>query len=190
MHSHLHDRCNENDWRQFFSLGVDELRWLSNTLTGDEELATKILSAALEQSLKGTDRIFRDWMVRWARRLIILVCVETVRPAASIGLPCHCQVHGADLKTSDPGSIEVLFELPRDLLQQKLLRLDALRRFTFVLRAIERYSRRETALLLNIDDRICEAAYLQACISLQEGDSNVTPMTSQSELSVAFQTAS
>ena len=40
--------------------------------------------------------------------------------------------------------------------------MDALSRFVFVLRAVEGYSRRDAALLLNIDDRACEWVYVWA----------------------------
>jgi hypothetical protein len=50
-----------------------------------------------------------------------------------------------------------------------LLRLDALSRFVFVLRALEGDSRRDTSLLLSIDDRVCEWVYLWAASALYSG---------------------
>ncbi len=55
---------------------ASQLHWLCYTLTGDEELTAKVLDAALEQSLKGADGVFREWMLSWARRLTIKVCVS------------------------------------------------------------------------------------------------------------------
>lgn len=77
------DMCGQNDFRRLFGSSASQLHWLCYTLTGDEELTAKVLDAALEQSLKGADGVFREWMLSWARRLTIKVCVRIVRPAAS-----------------------------------------------------------------------------------------------------------
>jgi len=63
-----HDKCTKSDYRQLFAASAEPLRWLRCTPTGDEKLSEKMLEAALEQSLKRAERIFRDWMLRWARR--------------------------------------------------------------------------------------------------------------------------
>src|SRR5215470_4099307 len=76
----LDERCTSNDYRRLFAGSAEGLGWLCYLLTGDEELSEKLLDAALEQSLKGSDHVFREWMVSWARRLIIRVCIDTMRP--------------------------------------------------------------------------------------------------------------
>src|SRR5215813_1738741 len=78
----MNDRCTENDYRTLFATSVEELRWLCYTLTGNDSLSDKAMDAALEQSLKGANRVFREWMLSWARRLIIRFCIGAVRPAA------------------------------------------------------------------------------------------------------------
>jgi DNA-directed RNA polymerase specialized sigma24 family protein len=163
----VNDRCSESDYQELFASSKGALRWLCYTLTGDEELSEKALDAALEQSLKGAGQVFREWMVSWARRLIIKFCIATARPTApSMGThPYYWQL--ADLGSVNPEQIELALSLPSDVLQWKLLRLGALCRFVFVLRALEGYSRRDTALLLNIDDRACEWAYAQALTAIQ-----------------------
>ena len=164
---YMNDRCTESDYRALFASSGEELRWLCYTLTGDEELSDKALDAALEQSLKGATRVFREWMLSWARRLIIRFCISTVRPAAeSIGQRAYFP-SPTELASVAPDQIEAILDLPADCLQRKLLRLDALSRFVFVLRAIEEYSRRDTALLLEIDGRTCEWLYAQAVRALQ-----------------------
>ncbi|HEY1271680.1 MAG TPA: sigma factor-like helix-turn-helix DNA-binding protein [Terriglobales bacterium] len=162
-----HDRCTESDYRSLFASSRERLRWLCYSLTGDEPLSEKAVDAALEQTLKGAELIFREWMSSWARRLMIKFCIATVRPVATgvASRPCSCQE--VELGWFDPAGRDALINLPADALQQKLLRLETLPRFVFVLRAIEGYSRRETALLLGIDDRTCEWAYASAARGLQ-----------------------
>lgn len=160
-------RCEESDFRRVFGSSTSQLHWLCYTLTGSEELARKVLDAALEQSLKGAGSVFREWMVSWARRLVIKVCIVTVRPSS-------CDV-GRDLHSSqwiqfaavDSEQLDLALSLPSDVLQQKLLRLDTLSRFVFVLRALEGYSRRDTALLLDLDDRTCELVYSRGVRAIQ-----------------------
>jgi DNA-directed RNA polymerase specialized sigma24 family protein len=162
----VNDRCTENDYLALFASSKRELRWLCYTLTADEELSERALEAALEQSLQGAGRIFREWMLSWARRLIIKFCIATIRPAAlGVGHPYYMQP--TEFGSVNPEQIELALSLPSDVLQWKLLRLDELSRFVFVLRALEGYARRDTALLLNIDDRACEWAYAQALSAIQ-----------------------
>jgi DNA-directed RNA polymerase specialized sigma24 family protein len=160
------DRCTQNDYVSLFADSAEPLRWLCNTLTGDEELSEKVLRAAFEQALKGADRVFRNWMVSWARRLIIQGCIALVRPTA------HCMEEGVCMDTRDNGSeisekVELALGQPSDALQQRLLHLDPLPRFVFLLRALEGYSRRETALLLEIGDRACESIFIGALEAVQ-----------------------
>src|SRR5262252_5235613 len=87
------DRCTQNDYVQLFADSAEPLAWLCYTLTGDKALSEKVLGAALEQSLKGADRVFRDWMVSWARRLIIQACIRHMRPTGQGMEECVCLHH-------------------------------------------------------------------------------------------------
>jgi DNA-directed RNA polymerase specialized sigma24 family protein len=159
------DRCTQNDYVQLFADSAEPLRWLCYTLTGDKALSEKVLSAAFEQSLKGADRVFRDWMVSWARRLIIQACIRLMRPTAQSMEECVCIHHRKEDGISD--LLELALSQPSEVLQQRLLNLDPLPRFVFVLRALEGYSRRDTALLLEIGDRTCESIYIEALDAVQ-----------------------
>jgi DNA-directed RNA polymerase specialized sigma24 family protein len=77
---------------------------------------------------------------------------------------CFC-LHKGEYGISD--LLEIALSQPSDLLQQRLLNLDPLPRFVFVLRALEGYSRRETALLLEIGDRACESIFTGALKAVQ-----------------------
>jgi DNA-directed RNA polymerase specialized sigma24 family protein len=159
------DRCTQNDYVQLFADSAEPLRWLCYTLTGDKALSEKVLSAAFEQSLKGADRVFRDWMVSWARRLIIQACIRLMRPTAQSMEECVCIHHRKEDGISE--LLELALSQPSEVLQQRLLNLDPLPRFVFVLRALEGYSRRDTALLLEIGDRTCESIYIEALDAVQ-----------------------
>lgn len=159
------DRCTQNDYVQLFADSAEPLRWLCYTLTGDKALSEKVLSAAFEQSLKGADRVFRDWMVSWARRLIVQACIRLMRPTAQSMEECVCIHHRKEDGISE--LLELALSQPSEVLQQRLLNLDPLPRFVFVLRALEGYSRRDTALLLEIGDRTCESIYIEALDAVQ-----------------------
>jgi len=176
----MNDRCTENDYRTLFATSVEELRWLCYTLTGDDSLSDKAMDAALEQSLKGASRVFREWMLSWARRLIIRFCIGAVRPAASFSQGTYRKSHAESSVNAD--DVSAILDLPSDRLQKKLLELDPLPRFVFVLRAIEEYSRRDAALLLDIDDRSCEFAYSRAVQALRFKAFEVKPFGAGMEL--------
>jgi len=161
------DRCTQNDYVRLFEDSAEPLRWLCYTLTGDEELSAKILEAALRQSLKGADRVFREWMASWARRLIIQVCIDTVRPTGASLEERVCPLHQGSDDHESENLLELVLSQSSDTLQDKLLRLQPLSRFVFVLRALEGYSRRETALFLEIGDRACESIYTKTVKALQ-----------------------
>jgi DNA-directed RNA polymerase specialized sigma24 family protein len=160
------DKCTQNDYVRLFTDSSEPLRWLCHTLTGDAELSEKILKAAFEQSLKGADCVFRDWMVSWVRRLIIQACITLLHPTGSSAEECCCLSHREEpSRISD--QMELALSQPSDALQQRLLHLDPLHRFVFVLRGLEGYSRRETALLLGIGDRACESIFVGALKAVQ-----------------------
>jgi DNA-directed RNA polymerase specialized sigma24 family protein len=167
------DRCTSNDYRRLFAGSAERLRWLCYMLTSSEELSEKLLNAALEQSLKGSDHVFREWMISWARRLIIRVCIDTMRPqVAGISRSAYL-LPPMRLDAIDPERLSDVLSLPAEVFQERLLQMDVLSRFVFVLRGLEGYSRRETSLLLNIDDRACEWIYVRAAEAM-EADAEFT----------------
>lgn len=177
--------CDGEDFRSLFASPTNQLEWLCYTLTGNKELSGKVLKAALEQSLRGADGVFREWMLSWARRLTIKVCIELVRPAASRIMQRPYFSHVMATGLVDSSELEIVLSQPSDLLQQSLLSLEPLPRFVFVLRALEGYSRRDTGLLLNLDDRTCEWIYSQATIEMRGRIGTLTSMCSAPELASA-----
>jgi DNA-directed RNA polymerase specialized sigma24 family protein len=151
-----------------FATSKEQLHWLCYTLTGNAELSDQALDAALQQSLKGAGEVFRDWMWSWARRLIVKLCIAIVRPAAMKSEDQTCMCHEVKSASLNGFEREILLGLPLEELQRRLLQLDPLERFAFVLRAIEGYSRHDAALLLDMEDRPCELAYLRAAKTLAQ----------------------
>lgn len=160
------ERCTQRDYSRLFAGSAEPLQWLAFTLTGDEELSDRILAAGLEQSLKDAEHVFREWMVSWARRLIIKTCIHAMRPWTSDLAQAAYPLLPVRLDAVSRDRLSGVLNLPSEALQQRLLELDVLSRFVFVLRALEGYSRRETSLLLNIDDRTCEWIYVKAAEQL------------------------
>jgi DNA-directed RNA polymerase specialized sigma24 family protein len=181
------NRCNENDCRGLFKASARELQWLCYTLTGDQKLAEQAIHAALEQSLKGATQVFRGWMLSWARRLIIKFCIATERPWTSQLAQSAYPLRPMAVSTESSGHLARVLSQPPEVLQQALLRLDVLSRFVFVMRAMEGYTRRDTSLLLNIDDRACEWIYMWATSSLFSDVEQVEPSVNheQPELCLA-----
>lgn len=165
--SRSHERCTSSDYRQLFAGSAERLRWLCYLLTADEDMSDQLLDAALEQSLKGSDHVFREWMVSWARRLIIRVCAETMRAQITATAQSVYMLPPMRRDAIDQERIAQVMNLPAEIFEERLLRLDVLSRFVFVLRAMEGYSRRDTSLLLNIDDRSCEWTYVRAAEALE-----------------------
>lgn len=153
------EKCTAEDCRALFGSSREELRWLCYTLTGDGELSDKAMDAALQQSLKGAGQVFRGWMLNWARRLLVKFCIATVRPSEGPLTQSAYPLFPGNVGEVNTHDVRDLLSLPAGTLQQIVMRLDAFSRFVFVLRALEGYTRRDTALLLNIDDRACEWVY-------------------------------
>ena len=97
------------------------------------------------------------------RRLIIKFCITTVRPAELSPV----QLSNSS-KAVNGRHIQELLSQPSEALQKLLLQVEPLPRFVFVIRAMEGCNRRDTALLLNIDDRTCESAYAYAVEALRK----------------------
>lgn len=160
------DRCTQNDCARVFADSAEQLRSLAETLTGEAELGERVLKAALDQAMRGADRIFQGWMVSWTRRLIVIASAEIVKPwtlAESLEFYPPLPVAFAAADRPKPDAVNTPPGLPR------LKQLDALHRFVYVLRAVEGYSRRETSLLLNLNDRLCEWIYLRASAAMNSG---------------------
>jgi DNA-directed RNA polymerase specialized sigma24 family protein len=155
------DRCTVDDYRRLFASNPDRLQWLCQTLTCDKHRARLSFDHALDQSLDSASLVFREWMLTWAQRLIIKSCITTMhsdiqKAAGSVS------AFPANRSLSDSRVSEQLLQMASEFLQEKLLALDVFSRFVVVLRFLKHYSRRETALLLNVNEMLCAAAEFPA----------------------------
>jgi DNA-directed RNA polymerase specialized sigma24 family protein len=165
------DRCNAEDYRGLFAREADQLHLLCNTLTGDESRSRLSFDDALNRSLESANGVFREWMPSWARRQVIKSCIRTmvsdIRSLARSFSPSRTNQSLLDSEIS-----EQVCKMAPAVLQGKLLALDVLSRFVIVLRITENYSRRETALLLDVDEMTCASAYLRAGASMADPESH------------------
>jgi len=165
------DRCTQNDFVRLFADSGESLRWLGITLTGDADVTEEMLRKALEHCQKSAERVFRGWMTSWARRSVIKACIDAARPLPLAAGNEMYSVNAIELNGMQRFRSNTAHTMPSPVLQQRLLGLDALHRFVFVLRAVEGYSRRETSLLLNLDSRFCEWIYRRATFAIETSQS-------------------
>lgn len=152
-----------NEFDNLFSSEGERFRWLSHILTGNLEEAQAAFDDAFDQSHKSSHRVFRNWMASWVRRLIIKSSIgimqSQIKDAANA-------LSGSSLSHHKYRSVKLL-DLQPEMLERHLPQLDELSRFVLVLRSVERYSRRETSLLLGISEAVCDRAYYQGAERLQ-----------------------
>ena len=149
---------------------LSKMRWLGWALTGDEDLTNSILLAALEQTGLGREAGRHEWLAIWARRLVIKDCVAALRPGISAAEHRACSI-GRPLTNKDRELLTRIVESPSDSLRLSLQELCVLARFAFVLREIEGFSRKQTALVLNVSEEECDRAYLRASLTLVQSRS-------------------
>jgi DNA-directed RNA polymerase specialized sigma24 family protein len=128
--------ATNEDVRRIFTENMDRLYLLSFLLTGDHESAEQCFVGGLEDSV-GANQIFRKWSHSWAKRAIIHNAIRVLQSRAVHANfpPAVLSQNGLALPVGD-------FELYR------VLALEDLERFVFVMSVLERYSDQECALLL------------------------------------------
>lgn len=159
------DRCTTDDFEELFVSCENQFHWLCYMLTGNLDRASQTLNHALQASFQSATRIFREWIMKWARREIIKACI----------LQMHGDIQRA-ARSLSPGREKERLQQGKGLyrisratsegLEASILALDALSRFVVVLRDLEGYSRRETLLLLGVDETTCDLAHELALLSM------------------------
>jgi hypothetical protein len=144
---------------------LSRMRWLGWVLTGDEHLTNSILLAAQEQTGLGREPGRHELLATWARRLVIKDCVAALRPWISASEHGACST-GRPFTHEDRELLARVVESRSDSLRLRLQALCVLARFAFVLRAMEGFSQKQTALVLNVSEEECGRAYLQASLTL------------------------
>lgn len=150
------ERFTAAECRALFMHEAAQLRLLCDVLTADEQRSRSSFDDAARRSMESAAGVFREYMLSWMRRMVIKSCIRVMwteihnlarrfSPLATAALP--------DLVASGPAC-----QMTLKRFKSELVCLDALSRFVFVMRVLENYSRRETALLLGIDEITCAAA--------------------------------
>ena len=130
---------------QFSTEDMTLLYSLALLLTGDHTMAEQCFLAALDECRKGSN-VFPEWTRSWSRRAIIKQAIRLARPMPTFRVP---------------------EALPEDLANRmnapgRLGRLPAFERFVFAMSALEKYSVRECAALLNCRARDVEQSRVRA----------------------------
>ncbi|MGE5321420.1 MAG: hypothetical protein ACM3SW_01065 [Actinomycetota bacterium] len=155
MHKAIQDeRCTVKECLALFTGNADHLHLLCDILTFDPKQSQLSFDDALSRALEDAGGVFREYMLPWARRMVIKSCIRAMwtdiqnlaRNVSRLRLPLQ--------ELIAPGHLP---QMTLKTLQSKLIPLDVLSRFVVVMRIVENYSRRETALLLGIDEDTCTA---------------------------------
>ena len=147
-----------------FSQHREELEWLANFLTGDEQIAAACLvdACALAES---ENPGLQEWLLKCAS-------LSTIRSAAQIQQRRIAQLSSAyKQRGCIHGGHTVLSSDWREVLVEESsvvsARLDIFCRFALVICGLEKRSANEAALLLGVDPTSVEGAYCAAIKSLE-----------------------
>lgn len=130
------DHAMPADFCQMFNDHVDDLYTLALLLTADHHKADQCFVAGLEDCLQGNP-VFREWAQSWARRTVIKNAIRMISPS-----PLRNETETAT------GTYEPLFS-ELDTPAAAIGRLQPFDRFVYVLSVLERYSDRESSILLH-----------------------------------------
>jgi len=136
------DYASAEDFRRAFSDERDALARLLFLLTGDQETTEQCLVAGLEDSVKNTDRVFKEWAGTWVKRAIIQKAIFLLKPRPPQHAMSSTLEHAAEIEVTLPSISD------RDLAKRSALVLDNFERFVFVITVLEGYSEHHCALLL------------------------------------------
>jgi DNA-directed RNA polymerase specialized sigma24 family protein len=136
---HPSEYATVEDFRNIFTEETNKLHLLALLLTGDEAKAEQCFVAGLEDSVS-SNKVFRDWARSWAKRTIIKNAIEAIQPRPSV--PVGSSRTTLQKKGMLPSRSALHVEL------QRVLALEDLDRFVFVMSVLEGYSEKECSLLL------------------------------------------
>jgi DNA-directed RNA polymerase specialized sigma24 family protein len=152
------DNANEyatsEDFCRIFTQETNGLYQLSFLLTGDDEKAQQCFVAGLEDSIKANN-VFKEWAHSWAKRAIIENAIHVLRPQptdADSSAPAKVVFEKSKLRIIRDGHLEV----------DSVLALEDFERVVFVMTVLERYSDRDSALLIGCSIEEIRAARICA----------------------------
>ena len=167
--------ATQDEFCRIFAEDENALYLLALLLTADASKAEQCFVAGLEDSIQ-VNRVFKEWVRSWSRRMIIKNAIRMISPAPG-------QVNGAPPASDSDG---VTLDLGSAL--TAVLQLAPFERFVFVMSVLEGYSIQECSILLNCTKQyveIVQAGALQH-VALAEAH-RVTPVVPGSDIAQATQ---
>jgi DNA-directed RNA polymerase specialized sigma24 family protein len=143
---------------------MNKLQLLALLLTGDEAKAEQCFVAGIEDSVS-SNSVFRDWAHSWAKRTIIKNAIEVIQPRPSV--PGDFSRTTLQKNRTLPSSSAPHVEL------QRVLALEDLDRFVFVMSVLEGYSEKECSLLLGCSPLEVHDARIRALDHIGQNSSAV-----------------
>ena len=155
--------CNSGDFDQL-ALCAGQMYFIALVLADDEEFAARWTRDSFDRLLSG-NRPFDDWRKRWARRLTIMACIKRKRSELQLEV-FTSEFWEQSLANLSEYVVKSYREISADSIQRGVRSLPLLPRFVFVSRSLEHNTAVDTALLLEIDRKTCEAAGAYALAAL------------------------
>ena len=150
------------DFLRVFDEDMRGLYQLSCLLTADHQKGEKCFVAGMEDCVK-ENRVFREWVRTWAKRVIVQNAIRELQPRPSHSDSPTLAATGFSQKNGPIGHFDV----------DAVLGLADFERFVFVLCVLERYREHECALLLNCSASEVREARAQAIEELADFRSSV-----------------
>jgi hypothetical protein len=153
--------ANGSEFCAIFMNDLNSLYSLALMLTGNSGNAEECVAGALEDCLRAAGAVFKPWAKSWSRLSVIERAIRMVTPKAAYASESLADVDNAS-------------NLPNEL--ASVIRLDAFRRFVYVLAVLEKYSIREVAILLKHGKQEVAVATKQAMRLLGEAQKEVSEL--------------
>ena len=165
--------ATQDEFCRIFAEDENALYLLALLLTADASKAEQCFVAGLDDSIQG-NRVFKEWVRSWSRRMIIKNAIRMISPAPG-------QVNGAPPASDSSG---VTLDLGREL--TAVLQLAPLERFVFVMSVLEGYSIQDCSILLNCTRQYIEIAQAGSLQHVALAKANrLAPIVSASDVAQA-----
>lgn len=145
---------------KLFSEDMNSLYLLSLVLTGDRETAERCFVAGLDDCIDGSP-VFRRWAHSWARRVIVRNAIRIIGPRPGVA----SRKEDSACRRMEPDVSEWTAE---EVAFSRMVLLNDFERFVFVLSVLEKYSDKDSALLLSASMQQVREARLRALEHIAE----------------------
>jgi hypothetical protein len=150
--------ATSEDFRELFTEDSRGLYLLSILLTVDHEKAERCFIASLDECINGNS-VFHEWAHSWARRMIVQNAVRMLTLNSDHTRPATAASPSAD-------EADLSATVLQDPFLARVLALENLERFVYVLSVLEKYSDQNCAVLLGVspqrvrETRICALEHI------------------------------